>query len=173
MVEPCWGVEGPCKGQGHLGRMEAKQPTPKDQPGMGAMGISHPTQLMSLVGSQHPQAAQPCATPGTGIPKSPCEGGPAPLPHHPSMTLMPEHCSPLGAPGPSLSPHSIKYSLPLLLNNRSTCCQEGHSSSVFAEAHTQAIRREAGAGRPAGRHSRISVLRPFLDVQASSTGRAL
>lgn len=50
--------------------MEAKQPTPKDQPGMGAMGTSHPTQLMSLVGSQHPQAAQPCAVPGTGIPKS-------------------------------------------------------------------------------------------------------
>lgn len=106
---------------------------------MGAMGTTRPMLLMSLTGSNPPQAAQPCATPG---PKSPQEGGPPPLPHRPSGTLMPECRSPLGATGPSPSPYSIKYSSPLPLNNGSTCCQEGHSSSALAEAHTQ----PSGAG---------------------------
>lgn len=138
-MKPHQGVEEPLKGQGHLRRKEAKQPTPRYQPGMGAMGTTRPTLLTSLTGSDPPKAAQPCATPG---PKSPQEGGPPPLPHRPSGTLMPERRSPLGATGPSPSPRSIKYSSPLPLNNGSTRCQEGHSSSTLAEAHTQ----PSGAG---------------------------
>ena len=156
-MKPRQGVEEPLTHQGHLTIREAKQPPLRHQPGMGATGTTRPTLLMSPAASQPPPAAQACATLGTGIPKSPREAGLSPLLHCSSKTMMPESHSPLGAPRPSLSPCSIKDSSPLLLNNRSTRCQEGNSSSALAEA----VRRGAGAGRPAGRHSRGCLLSPL------------
>lgn len=49
------GVEENPKSHSHLGRRDIKHPTPRQQPGMGAMGTTHPTLPMSLVGSWLPR----------------------------------------------------------------------------------------------------------------------